>query len=249
MPLKALVFDVDGTLAETEDAHRVAFNRTFQEFGLGWSWSIDDYRELLLVTGGKERIKAFIDQTGKSERVDIPAMHARKTEIYKELIDTGLVRLRPGIECMLKAARAKGLALAIATTTSRPNVEALFANTLGLETLDWFAAICCGDEVEKKKPDPAVYQLALDRLGLAGSACVAFEDSRAGLASAKGAGIDRVIITPSIYTADHDFAGATVLLRNLADASSWLELRSPNNPSSLPDPMPALLKDCASRPR
>ena len=142
MPVKALIFDVDGTLAETEDAHRVAFNRTFREFGLDWSWSIDDYRELLLVTGGKERMKAFIDLSGKTEAIDIPAMHARKTEIYKELIETGLVRLRPGIECMLKGARAKGLALAIATTTSRPNVDALFANTLGLETLGWFTAVC-----------------------------------------------------------------------------------------------------------
>ena len=249
MPVKALIFDVDGTLAETEDAHRVAFNRTFREFGLDWSWSIDDYRELLLVTGGKERIKAFIDLSGKTEAIDIPAMHARKTEIYKELIETGLVRLRPGIECMLKGARAKGLALAIATTTSRPNVDALFANTLGLETLGWFTAVCCGDEVEKKKPDPAVYLLALERLALPAHNCVAFEDSRAGLASAKNAGIDSVVVTPSIYTADHDFSGATVLVRNLADASSWLELKSPQGPSSLRPPLPSLLKDCASRPR
>lgn len=211
--LRALIFDVDGTLAETEELHRRAFNETFAAQGLGWHWSRDTYRRLLKTTGGKERIAAFLAEIG-AEGGDIAALHRAKTRRYTDLMAQGGLRLRPGVADLIARARADGLRLAIATTTSRPNVEALARACFGQPAETVFPVIAAGDEVAAKKPAPDVFQLALARLRLPPAACLAFEDSRNGLLSARAAGL-RVVVTPSAYTGDEDFTGAWRVLPDL----------------------------------
>ena len=191
-PPEALVFDVDGTLAETEEAHRRAFNETFAEAGLPWSWDRPLYARLLEVTGGKERIRHFIDAVGAGPRLDAAAiadLHARKTVRYARLVATGEVTLRPGVARLLGEAQAAGVRLAIATTTSAPNVTSLLEATLGPGALDRFDVVAAGDIVPAKKPAPDIYLLALDRLSLVPERCLAVEDSRNGLLSSFAAGI------------------------------------------------------------
>jgi HAD superfamily hydrolase (TIGR01509 family) len=211
--LEALIFDVDGTLAETEELHRAAFNAAFTEAGLGWHWTQADYHGLLKTTGGKERIAAFMAQTGASG-VDIPALHRAKTAQYTAMMARGGLALRPGVADLIHRARSAGVRLAIATTTSRPNVDALCAACFGQPSGAVFEVIACGDEVAAKKPAPDVFVLALHRLGLPARACLALEDSRNGLRSALAAGLC-TIVTPSAYTADEDFTGAWQLRPNL----------------------------------
>ncbi|MFN3938837.1 MAG: HAD family hydrolase [Gemmobacter sp.] len=212
--MRALIFDVDGTLAETEELHRRAFNETFAAAGLAWHWTPADYGRLLKTTGGKERIARFMAETGASG-VDIPALHAAKTDRYTRLMAEGGLALRPGVADLIARARARGVRLAVATTTSRPNVEALCRACLGGPAAAVFDVLACGDEVARKKPAPDVFLLALDRLGLPAADCLAFEDSRNGLDSARGAGL-RCVVTPSAYTSTEDFAGAALVLRDLA---------------------------------
>lgn len=208
---EALIFDVDGTLAETEELHRRAFNETFAAAGLAWHWSRDDYGRLLRTTGGKERIARHMAEIAEPDGSrDIHALHRAKTDRYTRLMAAGGAELRDGVAALIAEARAAGLRLAIATTTSRPNVEALCRATFGRSAEAVFDALACGDEVAAKKPAPDVYRLALDRLGLPPSACVAFEDSANGLRSARAAGL-ACIVTPSAYTRDEDFAGAALL--------------------------------------
>ncbi len=197
MPLEALIFDVDGTLAETEEIHRAAFNAAFAAAGLEWHWDVALYTRLLDTTGGKERIRRHAEMAGLPipSAAEIAALHADKTARYVDLVHGGAVELRPGIAQLLKDAAAAGLRLAIATTTSRPNVDALLAATL---KADPFEVIAAGDEVAAKKPAPDVYLLALARLGLPAAACIAIEDTQNGLAAATRAGL-RTVITPSLY--------------------------------------------------
>lgn len=225
MTLKALIFDVDGTLAETEECHRIAFNQAFIEFGVSWKWDKSLYGELLKTTGGKERILHYAKQVDYGQ-IDVAALHARKTEIYVQQIAGGNINLRAGVAALINHARKIGLRLAIATTTSRANVDSLLHATLGPSSLDWFDAISCSDEVTAKKPDPAIYQLALDRLNLPPSSCLAFEDSQIGLTSALAAEL-AVIVTPSIYTQDQDFNGAALVLKNLTQPYSYLDVELP----------------------
>ncbi|MBF0307498.1 MAG: HAD-IA family hydrolase, partial [Alphaproteobacteria bacterium] len=189
--LKALIFDVDGTLAETEEAHRRAFNDTFRDEGLRWYWDQRLYGELLKVAGGKERIHHFIDRfhpalLSEPDLVErIARLHRAKTDRYLSLIASGEVPLRPGVRTLIDEARAAGRALAIATTTSRPNVAGLLDATIGREAITWFAAIGAGEDAGAKKPAPEIYRLVLERLGLTGADCLAFEDSANGLRSAR----------------------------------------------------------------
>lgn len=212
MPLEALVFDVDGTLAETEELHRRAFNETFAAQGLDWYWSRDDYRRLLQTTGGKERIACYMAEIGlPKDAMDIPALHKTKTDRYVRLMGEGRLELRPGIADLIGTARSAGLTVAIATTTSRPNVDALCNACFGASADSLFPVIACGDEVAAKKPAPDVYELALQRLGLPPENALAFEDSTNGLRSAEAAGI-ATIVTPSIYTDGDDFTGARCVI-------------------------------------
>jgi HAD superfamily hydrolase (TIGR01509 family) len=213
--LKALIFDVDGTLAETEELHRQAFNETFAAAGLAWHWTVDDYRRLLNTTGGKERIARHCAETGASG-VDIPALHAAKTKRYTALMAAGGIALRPGIAALLASARAVGRRLAIATTTSRPNVEALALAIWGCPADGVFDVIAAGDEVAAKKPAPDVYILALERLDLRARECIALEDSRNGLDAARRAGL-ACAVAPSVYTCGEDFAGALAVRSGFGD--------------------------------
>jgi HAD superfamily hydrolase (TIGR01509 family) len=215
--LRAIIFDVDGTLAETEEAHRTAFNRAFAEAGKPWSWSEDDYRALLTTTGGKERIARYLDECGLAPDPALAAaLHVRKNAIYAELVADGAVTPRPGVQRLIEEARRHDVALAIATTTSATNLAALLDHVLGRGTTGWFAVIITGEMVAVKKPDPEAYELALIDLDLPASACVAIEDSRNGLDAAHGAGI-ATLVTPSHYTRHEDFSGAALVRRDLDD--------------------------------
>ena len=218
MVLRALIFDVDGTLAETEEIHRDAFNRAFAEDGLPWHWDVDLYRELLRVTGGKERIRRYLEMDGVGPILDddrIARLHARKNEIYGETVRSGGCTLRPGVAELVRAARASGLRTAISTTTSRPNVDALLAATFPGEP-DLFDPIVAGEDVVAKKPAPDAYILAVEKLGLPVDACLALEDSRNGLTAARAAGLVTVV-TPSLYTAHETFDGAARVISDLTD--------------------------------
>lgn len=229
---RALIFDVDGTLSETEETHRRAFNRAFADAGLAWRWDQALYGRLLAVTGGKERIRYFIEDFGAqgapSGNLDafIRQLHAAKTAAYTHMVSDGTMQLRPGIRELISDAASRGFRLAIATTTTPANVEALLDVTLGGSGA--FEVMCAGDSVAHKKPAPDVYELALEELGLPAGACVALEDSRNGLLSSAGAGIPTVI-TPGIYTRGQDFTGAALVIDDLAafDFSAIYALTAP----------------------
>lgn len=214
-PIRGLIFDVDGTLAETEEVHRAAFNRVFAGDGLDWRWDVDLYRDLLSVTGGKERMRRYAEMIGAAlDDARVARLHAAKNRVYGELVGAGACALRPGVERLVRAARARGMRLAIATTTSRANVEALLPATFGADGLALFETIVAGEDVAAKKPAPDAYLLALARLGLPPEACLAFEDSRNGLLAARAARL-AVVVTPSLYTARESFDGATRVLADL----------------------------------
>ncbi len=212
--LRALIFDVDGTLAETEELHRRAFNEAFAAASIDWAWDQALYARLLDVTGGKERIAHYIAAYGGQPPLDpgaIAALHVDKTARYTRLVDAGDIELRPGVAALLRDAREAGLKLAIATTTSRPNIDALLRATLGTQPFDVIAA---GDEVPAKKPAPDVYLLALARLGLPAADCIAIEDTLNGLRSAQAAGL-ACIVTTSAYGGKGPFPGATRVVPSL----------------------------------
>lgn len=225
--IKALLFDVDGTLADTErDGHRVAFNQAFAEAGLDWHWDVATYGQLLKVTGGKERIRYFIDRFNPAldAGVDwdsyIPVLHQSKTRHFVALLQSGAIPLRPGVERLLREARACGLRLALATTTTPQNVTALLTATLGEESIAWFDVIAAGDVVPAKKPAPDIYIYALNELGLSASECMAFEDSDNGLLSSTGAGL-MTIVTVNGYTREQNFDTALIVLDQLGEPGSW----------------------------
>jgi HAD superfamily hydrolase (TIGR01509 family) len=221
--LKALVFDVDGTLADTErDGHRVAFNAAFAEAGLDWQWSVPLYGELLAVTGGKERIRYFLERFHPAFRSPEPLdrliarLHLAKTAIYTRMLAAGEIPLRTGVRRLLEEARRADLRLAIATTTTPVNVQTLLEHTLAPDADSWFEVIAAGDIVPAKKPAPDSYRYALERMGLHPEECLAFEDSGNGLRSARGAGI-ATIVSVNDYTAADDLTGARLVLDHLGE--------------------------------
>jgi HAD superfamily hydrolase (TIGR01509 family) len=217
----ALIFDVDGTLADTEELHRQAFNEAFFACGIHWLWGPALYAELLQVTGGKERIADYISrqrlaasERGRLLRL-IPQVHEAKTRLYRELVAAGHLRPRSGVVRLVNEARAAGLKLAIASTTSPENVESLLSG-FGGDARRWFDTIATGDIVAKKKPAPDIYNLALEKLGIGPQRAIAFEDSAVGVRSAKAAGLFTVA-TPSLWTIGQDFGPADLVLTSLAD--------------------------------
>jgi len=226
MTLHALLFDVDGTLADTErDGHRPAFNQAFADAGLDWHWDVALYGKLLAVTGGKERMKYYIDHFrpdySKPDNFDqlVAELHQAKTRHYSALAARGGIPMRPGVRRLLIEARAAGLRLAIATTTTPENVTVLLEHSLGSGTQEWFEVIAAGDIVPAKKPAPDIYHYALEQLGLDPAECLAFEDSENGLRASLGAGL-KTLITVNDYTLDHDFTGAAVVLSDLGEPAA-----------------------------
>jgi beta-phosphoglucomutase-like phosphatase (HAD superfamily) len=220
MKLGALVFDVDGTLADTEEAHRCAFNEAFQQLGIEWNWSRPMYAHLLRTTGGKERLAAHIASLplGPTERQlfaeRIEEIHRAKTSNYTRMVLAGEVPLRDGVARLLDEAARRRIRLGIATTTTFANIEALLCTCLGAGALNRFAVIGAGDDVARKKPAGDIYEYVLRRLGAAPDECVAIEDSANGLCAAKSAGLF-TIVTPSYWTRTEDFSAADLVLPSL----------------------------------
>ena len=224
--LQALIFDVAGTLADTErDGHRVAFNAAFDEAGLDWHWSVELYGELLSVTGGKERMRHYLSQYRPDwtppPATDLDALiadlHRRKTAHYVGMLRGGGIALRSGVLRLLHEARTAGLRLAIATTTTPENVTALLESAPVPGLVDWFEVIAAGDVVPRKKPAPDIFDLALRQLDLPPSACVAIEDSENGVESALGAGLRALLVTVSTYTRGQDFGDAALVVDQLGE--------------------------------
>ncbi|MBL8372141.1 MAG: HAD-IA family hydrolase [Burkholderiaceae bacterium] len=231
--LKALIFDVDGTLADTENAHRAAFNAAFAEVGRDWVWDEALYTRLLEVSGGKERILHYWrsiqpdlkDIGGAGVRDTVARIHEIKTAAYERAVQEGAVQLRPGVLRLIESAWAAGLRLAIATTTSPVNIAALLRAAIGPDWPHFFQVVEDASTAPEKKPNPQVYLQSLRRLGLTGSECLAFEDSANGLRAATSAGL-ATLITPNAYTAHQDFRGALRVLPDLqgttvAHLRSW----------------------------
>jgi len=232
--LKAIIFDVDGTLAATEETHRQAFNEAFKEFDIPFQWSVPEYIELLAISGGKERILKFLQSKefkapgNGSLRDHTLKVHQRKSEIYRKKLTAGHIGLRNGVERLIKEAKQKGISMAIATSTSTANVETVLKSALGEDALSYFETLVSCDLVVDKKPSPAVYQYALANLGLKPENCVVIEDTSNGNRSALAAGIKTVISTHPL-TADEDFTGASLVIDQLGEPENNFTVSSGNS--------------------
>ncbi len=222
--IKALIFDCDGVLVDTErDGHRVGFNRAFAQMGIDAEWDVALYGKLLLVAGGKERMRAYFDEYGWPEGADsaeardelIVKLHKLKTEITAGLVAEGGLPLRPGIRRIVDEAIAAGVRLGVCTTSNPKFIDAVL-DLFGPERKARFEFVHAGDVVAKKKPAPDIYLLALETLGLPPHECMVIEDSRNGLLAARGAGLP-TLVTTSTYTVDEDFTGAVKVVPELGD--------------------------------
>ncbi len=217
--LQCILFDVDGTLADTErDGHRVAFNMAFEAAGLSRRWDVSTYGALLAVTGGKERIRQDVVDGGMPTMDDarIAEIHASKTSFYQQLIADGAIPLRPGVMRLLEQCYAAGITLGIATTTTPAALDALIRHVMGEQWFDRFAVLAAGDIVPAKKPAPDIYHYALAQLEVDPQRTLAVEDSANGLRSATAAGL-ACLVTVNGYTRNHDFEGADLLLSELGE--------------------------------
>jgi HAD superfamily hydrolase (TIGR01509 family) len=218
--MKALIFDCDGVLVDTErDGHRVAFNRAFAAAGIDVEWDVELYGELLKIAGGKERMTHYFARhgwpQGTTAETLIPELHKKKTAIFTELIAQGSLPLRPGVRRIVDEAHAAGIRLGVCTTSNPKAVDGVL-DLLGAERRKWFELVLAGDVVSRKKPDPEIYVLAGERLGLEPRDCVVIEDSRNGLLAAVGAGMP-CLITKSAYTQNEDFREAARVVSELGD--------------------------------
>ncbi|BAU57464.1 hypothetical protein HH1059_07740 [Halorhodospira halochloris] len=219
---QALLFDVDGTLADTEgQGHLPAFNKTFAAHNLPWRWSKDEYRRLLTaVPGGRERILEQLKRTPPPEHCNqtlaeyAQQLHREKGHHYTDILRSGAIKPRPGVTRLIEEAYSSGTTLAIVTTSARESVEALFEYVLPAKQRHYFSLLICGEDVSAKKPDPEAYQLAVERLCLPPDNCLALEDSVNGLAAANKAGIP-TLITYNEWTKDDDFSDAWRVVESL----------------------------------
>ena len=221
--MKALIFDCDGVLVDTErDGHRVAFNRAFAEAGIKADWSVELYGELLKIAGGKERMTHYFDRhgwpSGKTAETLIPELHKRKTAVFTALIAGGSLPLRSGVTRIVDEAHAAGIRLGVCTTSDPKSIDGVL-DLMGKQRKAYFEIVLAGDVVAKKKPNPEIYNLAKQRLNLDSANCVVIEDSRNGLLAAAGAGMP-CLITTSTYTLDEDFHEAARIVPELGDAPS-----------------------------
>ncbi len=219
--IKAIFFDQDGVIIDTErDGHRVSFNDTFKHFGYDFEWGVDYYHELLQVAGGKERMKHHLHTRGFGKEVDpqeedelIKAMHKWKTSRFIEMIESGQLPLRPGIHRFMKEAMDAGLILGVCTTSNERSARAVAYQILSDIN---FSFVLAGDVVSKKKPDPAIYLLGLEKSNLTAEEVVVIEDSRNGVLAAKAAGLS-VVATTNVYTAKEDLSAAEIIVTCLGD--------------------------------
>ncbi len=220
--LRALVFDVDGTLADTEETHRSAYNAAFVEHGLGWYWTHQQYAALLAVSGGQERLRYAIRcrHHSKIERAHllrlVPTLHRTKTRLYADFVRAGRVQLRPGIARLIREARAAGLELALVSSTTPANIDALLCTNLGEDARRWFRVLAASEHCAHGKPAPDIFQLALAHLAQPAANCVAFEDSARGVAAAAAAGIYTVAL-PNAWNASQTLGGADLILEHLGE--------------------------------
>jgi HAD superfamily hydrolase (TIGR01509 family) len=231
----ALIFDCDGVLADTErDGHRPAFNETFAEVGLPVRWSEEEYGEKLRIGGGKERMASlltdeFVRATGlpadaEGQRELLADWHRRKTATYKAIVRAGRLPARPGIARIVSEALHAGWSLAVASTSAEESVRAVLEHAVGAESAMRFA-VYAGDAVAAKKPDPAIYELALEQLGISAGEAIVIEDSRNGLLAAVGAGL-RCVVTVSSYTAEEDMSEAVLVVTSLGDPGEPARVRA-----------------------
>jgi HAD superfamily hydrolase (TIGR01509 family) len=221
MTIKAIFFDQDGVIIDTErDGHRVAFNETFKHYGYDFEWDVDYYHELLQVAGGKERMKHHLHTRGfgaqvKPEDEDelIKEMHKYKTQTFVELIQSGKLPLRPGVKRFMLEGMQAGLTLGVCTTS---NVKSAQAVAYGILKDIKFEFVLAGDMVSVKKPDPEIYNLALEKTGLLPNEVVVIEDSRNGVLAAKAAGL-YIVATTNIYTENEDLSDAHIIVTTLGD--------------------------------
>jgi HAD superfamily hydrolase (TIGR01509 family) len=225
---KTLIFDCDGVLADTEkDGHLVAFNRMWREQGVIWQWSFAQYADKVKIGGGKERMASLGRDADFRAVYDVPstdetwwdivaAWHKRKSEIYKEMIAAGALPARPGVKRLAEAAWDAGWQLAVCSTSSLSSVQAVLDHVMGETTAAKFAGVFAGDMVKAKKPDPAIYLLALNKLDLTPADCLVVEDSRNGLLAATAAGMT-CIVTVNQLTENEDFREAAVVVSSLGD--------------------------------
>jgi HAD superfamily hydrolase (TIGR01509 family) len=230
--MPALILDCDGVIAESErDGHWPAFNRAFAEFGVPVRWSEDEYGEKLLVSGGKERVATVLTpevaragglpRDPGARREWLVRFHERKTAIFRELAERDGMRPRPGVVRLVDEALAAGWTLAVASTASNESVRIILGAALGARAASF--AVFAGDVVPVKKPDPAIYLLALERLGTTSGEAVVVEDSRNGLLAAVGAGLP-CVVTPSSFTRGEDFAEAALVVSSLGDPDRPMEV-------------------------
>lgn len=228
MALHAILFDLDGTLADTERlGHRPAYNRAFRKLGLSFRWGPKLYRKLLKQPGGEERLlhylKRYRPPLGEHEpaaQADpeswAESVHHLKSRYFRRLVRRGRVPLRAGVARLLAEAHAAGVRTAIVTSASRATLRPLLRHSLGAELAAQIDVIVCGEDVARKKPYPDLYLLALTRLGLAPQECLAIEDSSMGLESARAAGV-ATLVTTNDNTVDQDFTGAVLVLDTLGE--------------------------------
>jgi HAD superfamily hydrolase (TIGR01509 family) len=237
--LRAVIFDQDGVLADTErDGHRIAFNRTFQEFDLDIEWDVETYGGLLKVGGGKERMRHYIIH----ERLDaqfadldelIKKLHTRKTEIFMELIETGQIGLRPGVKRLIREVHEANLTLAVCSTSNERAVNTLVRTLLGREIYGWFDLILAGDIVKHKKPDPEIYHLVSAKLGVAPGECIVIEDNRNGLMAATGADM-KCLVTVNEYTKNEDYQEAELVVSSLGEPADHATVLSGKQRHAIP---------------
>ncbi len=219
--LKAIFWDQDGVIIDTEkDGHRVAFNKMFKEFGHDYQWSVDTYGELLAISGGKERMRHYFTEKGiilegdpEKDAELLLTLHKKKTAIFVEMVESGILPLRAGVKRLMKEAMEAGLRLGVCTTANERSANAIARGMLGEIDLEFVLA---GDVVSKKKPDPEIYLLALERTGLAPDECIVVEDSHNGILAAKAAGL-RAVATTNIYTENEDLSDASIVVTSLGD--------------------------------